>query len=303
MQRGIYLGGAAATTVYVAELHGIRCALQLAKHHLDQPIARPLRNINVFTDNQAALSTVASPGRRPGQSTVKQIAALVDHLRSRGTETRLHWVPAHIGVPGNEAADKLAKEAAEPSNRDRLPDQVWGATGLRAIVRERTATEWRKEWNTAKHGRDLHRLAPAPDRKVLLMHDKLRKADSAALIQARTGKIGLRKHLFDIARAETPWCLRCWDSRHVRVAETVRHVLTVCPAYGHLRGDLFRGAERDTADLLNDPARARDVVRFLLRTGALDQFRHVTPADHHPTGPGADTGTQRSGALTSASAH
>jgi hypothetical protein len=36
---------------------------------------------------------------------------------------------------------------------------------------------------------------------VLGLHALLRKAESAVLVQARTGKIGLQRYLYDIGRA------------------------------------------------------------------------------------------------------
>jgi len=47
------------------------------------------------------------------QDIVFEIIHLANNLWKSGISTTFIWVPAHIGVGGNELADKCAKKAAE----------------------------------------------------------------------------------------------------------------------------------------------------------------------------------------------
>ncbi|KAI9034725.1 ribonuclease H family protein, partial [Aspergillus affinis] len=81
--------------------------------------AKPIP-VTVFSDSQAAIQAVRNPGRPSGQYALRAIYGRIRALRNEGLEdAELRWIPAHIGVEGNEKADKVAKEAAirglEPS--------------------------------------------------------------------------------------------------------------------------------------------------------------------------------------------
>lgn len=58
------------------------------------------------------LSTMQQPKHQSGQYVLQHNIAQLDFLRKSGVTVELHWIPAHIGVPGNEKVDQLAKEAA-----------------------------------------------------------------------------------------------------------------------------------------------------------------------------------------------
>ena len=100
--------------------------------------------------------------------------------------------------------------------------------------------------------------------------------ESAVIIQARTGKIGLRDYLHTIGAAPSPEC-PCGYRR-----QTVQHTLLECPGFNELREEMWEGKrETDLTRLLGTPVLVAKVSKFLLATGELMQFKHLneTQAD------------------------
>ena len=44
---------------------------------------------------------------------LREIIELNHSINAAGTTTRFHWIPSHVGLNGNERADRLAKEALD----------------------------------------------------------------------------------------------------------------------------------------------------------------------------------------------
>ncbi|OQE07892.1 hypothetical protein PENFLA_c153G01015 [Penicillium flavigenum] len=112
-----YLGKDSQSTVYAAELSGIEMALAQAKrenegqNEIEQQQAR---EVIIFSDSQAAIQAVQNPQRPSGQYVLTHIYNHVRAIRSRDQPTNItiRWIPAHVGVDGNEFADEEAKGAA-----------------------------------------------------------------------------------------------------------------------------------------------------------------------------------------------
>jgi ribonuclease HI len=66
------------------------------------------------SDSKSALQAIANPASRSGQQIVYSILKAARHLKTQGVALRLQWVPGHCDNPGNNTADRLAKEAVSP---------------------------------------------------------------------------------------------------------------------------------------------------------------------------------------------
>jgi ribonuclease HI len=143
--------------VFDAEVRAIyECLLTCLKYVRRHRLHR--RNIHMFADNQAAISRAASLHRGPGQEVAHHIHETAHDLHAYAVTITVHWVPGHTDIPGNEAADRLAKQAtAMPPTRQ----QPISLTLLRRRVRERHTADWEEWYDTSPQPKSYS----APHRK------------------------------------------------------------------------------------------------------------------------------------------
>jgi ribonuclease HI len=106
--------------VFDAELYGIQQAISIALKGGNPQRGSAILNpgystVTVFSDSQAAIRRVRSDYPGAGQSIAKAIIAKTARLAAIGVSITIRWVPSHIGIEGNERADKLAKRGRETS--------------------------------------------------------------------------------------------------------------------------------------------------------------------------------------------
>jgi ribonuclease HI len=268
-----YLGTEDQSTVYAGELNGIEMALAVARRE------NKARNITIFSDSQAAIQAVQDPQRPSGQYV---LSLLYDHIKAiralpNPPGITLRWIPAHVGVEGNETVDVEAKLAATFGMGEVLTEVpvVRLAAAARRAVRKRIGEKWARQWERERTSTPTKRLVIAPNKKIIRLYDSLSKPQCAILIQMRTMRIGLKHFLFKIKAADSDRC-GC-DAG----SQTPRHVLMECPSYIGLRANLWdrlqdiEGLEMDYDKIMSHPQATRYVVNYMHQTGLLQQFRHV----------------------------
>lgn len=227
-ERMHHLGTEDEHTVFEAEVTGAILALDI--------IAASPRvcEANIFMDCQPAIAALSSPKAQPGQYLIS--AFHLSHRRllrqRKSLKVHLHWVPAHVGIAGNEAVDARAKEAAQ-GRTTMLKRRVRALEGDLPVSKAAAiaagtksfARNWANEWASSARCRRLALFdSTTPSPSVVRMYDDLSRPQCSILTQLRTGHIGLNAHLHRIHVAPSPNCPHC------AVPETVSHFLLLCPS-------------------------------------------------------------------------
>lgn len=91
------------TSVFTSELIAIILALQWVE-------GQPIRSV-ICTDSLSAIESLASGISTARQDLIYEILQSLFRTRQLGIIIHFLWIPAHMGVAGNEEVDSLAKQA------------------------------------------------------------------------------------------------------------------------------------------------------------------------------------------------
>ncbi|KAI0605758.1 RNase-H domain-containing protein, partial [Pyrenophora tritici-repentis] len=199
-------------------------------------------------------------------------------LEDKGLTVTVRRIPAHVGIPGNEAADQAAKEATEWREDGSCqllanpPSQLCPLrTTLKRWCKTQVERAWISAWMKDKRGRATYRHTPMPTKKVLQPHERLSKRESALMVQLRTEKIGLNDFRFsrDVPTVTSPRCSCSYGERR----QTVAHLLLHCSKHKYLRNCIFANlsGQNSVRKILSAPQLATKAIEYMEQTQILGQ--------------------------------
>lgn len=204
-------------SIYTAELYAIKTALE---HILLTRVKRAI----IYSDSLSALSAVSSHIRTKN-ALVAHVRRLMLYTQEKALWVKLVWVPSHVGIDGNELADKAAAESLNQGSQvEQIPYQ-----DLRPHLKKLIYQQWQTEWKQMTSNK-LHLVQPHLRRYPRYRHECRRS--EVVYCRLRIGHTFLT-HNFLLKQADPPGCACCGEPL------TVLHVLLACRAYEQERYRYF----------------------------------------------------------------
>ena len=206
----------------------------------------------IFTDSLSSILALRAPHSRSHYLVLRIASLLVSSAKFI-----LEWVPAHVGIPGNEKADALARSSLTLS---RISSHSLTSHELRPLLHDHYHHIWQAQWSASPS-----RLLPIMPTLVDSVHLSLPRSPQIILSRLRLGACRLT-HSHHFTNTPPTLCPSC------HVPWSISHLLVSCPALHASRTTLIRlcrthNAPLSLVTLLSEDFVSDALLQFLRTTG------------------------------------
>lgn len=220
-------------------------------------------DIQIVTDSAVSIALIKRPKRKqPLSFKINQLLLKPD----LNNKIKFCWVPSHSGNPGNDLADKLARNVKHTVNK--LTYNAIPISALKRNLSRNSILNWQEQWNCSEKGRRTFCFFPNID-------ERLRKTfqPNFHLTQLLTGHGNFREYLNRFNIRDTNYC----DCDNVTVQD-VNHLIFNCQKFVSYRVALER---KVIGEGENWPCRLDTFVRKKNILSAFEHFVKTTGITDH----------------------
>ena len=131
------------TSIFIAELVAINKALILVKQ-------KGLSKVVIFSDSLSGLMVIKSESSNSYPELIYEIWYKLNELTQVEFNISLVWIPAHIGIYGNEQADQLAKSSLHIPEINVFVKKT--ANDFKMYLKVYMLNKWQSDWDSCPTG-------------------------------------------------------------------------------------------------------------------------------------------------------
>lgn len=159
------------------------------------------------------------------------------------------WIPGHVGIPGNEQVDQLAKAALDLAyTNSSVPH-----SDFKSVIKSYTTQLWQSQWDVAANNK-LHYIKPILGSRALTSRKSRR--EEMVLARLRIGHTYLT-HSYLLRGEPPPECISCQETL------TVKHILLHCVEFNHIRQHYFNCTDMKELFDQTDPTVILDFIKAI----------------------------------------
>ena len=177
----------------------------------------------IFSDSLSVLKALNHTSSKNSQ-----IQKLLEkhHKIANTKEILFCWLPSHVGIIGNEIADRKAKDSLQLNmSTFEIP-----FNNFKPLINKYILSEWQKSWDTATFNK-RHAIKPVVGNNSSAIRNVRR--EDVVITRLRIGHTRFT-HSYILNREEQPFCIVC--NQHI----TVKHILTDCIDFLQDRNKYFQ---------------------------------------------------------------
>lgn len=204
----------------------------------------------IYSDSLCCINKLSSINLTNLDPVLAPIADALQSLTMQKKRITVVWIPAHVGITGNEAADKLAKQATFLPQENIIPLQVTADDCFESI-RSLETSMWQHIYDKTDSGSHYKKIEPKVSRQIKMqLHN--RRSD-VLISRLRLGRCLSNATLYQFNVRTDDLCDTC------QVREDICHLLT-CPANNYLHMIQEKSIYKILADVTASQTLAKHII-------------------------------------------